>query len=115
MKKIALGLLLLLSFSGCSSNHSNSEISSSDNISHANSSSASNMESQEFDESDKLSRIIDLNSLETQVLTDSSEKRVILFTKDKQKMYKSVFVKSTRFLKVIDLQNNKVELFYGKI
>ncbi|WP_052345871.1 PepSY domain-containing protein [Paucisalibacillus sp. EB02] len=57
-----------------------------------------------YSEGHKVMELIGEDTLEVQIVTDNSEKRVLLFlNKDGKEEYKSVFVKSTNRLKVIDL------------
>lgn len=124
MKKITLILLLLLFISGCSSKKADSEEPTSSENSQSEITkltketttfSSVDTKIKNFEESNKLAEIIELNELSVHVVTDDSNKRVILFTKDSQKMYKSIFIKATQFLKIINLQQNEVELFSDSI
>jgi len=125
MKKVTFLALLVLLLGGCSLKKSNSMLSSNrgsiqtESIetetlqSNSNSSNQENIDS--FEEEEKLASIFDPNNFQVTKLVDNSEKRVLLFSNDNQKFYKSIFLKSTQFLKVVDLKNNEQEIFYGSI
>jgi len=122
MKKIIF-LALLISLGGCSLKQSDSTLSSISRIIQTESVETetvqSNSASQEnvdnFEEGEKLETIFVTTDFEVTKLVDNSEKRVLLFSKNNEKFYKSIFVKSTKFLKVVDLKNNEIETFYGSI
>jgi len=122
MKKIIF-LALLISLGGCSLKQSDSTLSSTSRIIQTESveteTAQSNLASQEnvdnFEEGEKLETIFVTTDFEVTKLVDNSEKRVLLFSKNNEKFYKSIFVKSTKFLKVVDLKNNEIETFYGSI
>jgi len=122
MKKIIF-LALLISLGGCSLKQSDSTLSSTSRIIQTESVETetvqSNSASQEnvdnFEEGEKLETIFVTTDFEVTKLVDNSEKRILLFSKNNEKFYKSIFVKSTKFLKVVDLKNNEIETFYGSI
>ncbi|MBO0447549.1 hypothetical protein BCR24_16180 [Enterococcus ureilyticus] len=123
MKKITLLAFLILSLGGCSLKQSNVTNSSTRSIDQTEAAESQNVqfnsENQEnlnnFEEGTKITTIFTPNNFKVTKLVDNSEKRVLLFSKDNQKFYKSIFVKSTQFLKVVDLKNNETEIFNGSI
>lgn len=61
----------------------------------------------EYEELSKLSEKIDIQNYNMNIETDNVGKRIIIFEKNGKKMYKSIFIKSKRLLKFIDLQNEE--------
>ncbi len=53
---------------------------------------------------------VDLSSYENQLLTDNQGTRVRLFSKDNEQSYKTVYVKNNNWLKVINLEADKLLL-----
>ncbi|MHC5250517.1 hypothetical protein [Enterococcus sp. LJL90] len=120
MKKIIFPVFFLIFLVGCSPPTSNlvndtvqTEIAESSDIKENLSSTDNQENSNHWEEEEKIAAILTLSDFDITVLSDNSEKRILLFTKDNQKYYKSIFVKSTKFLKIIDLKNNDTEIFYG--
>ncbi|GBD66518.1 hypothetical protein KV134_08010 [Tetragenococcus halophilus] len=65
----------------------------------------------DFEEGDILQDTIDLEGLTMETATDNPNKRVLLFSNDEgQKEYKSVFIKRTNRLKIIDTANDDLLL-----
>lgn len=50
---------------------------------------------------------VDVDSHALHVVTDHPGKRVIIYTKDEEQLYKSVYVKRNALFKLIDLQKSK--------
>ncbi|MHC5375696.1 hypothetical protein ACYSNU_18200 [Enterococcus sp. LJL120] len=120
MKKIIFPVFFLIFLVGCSPSTSNlvndtvqTEIAESSDIKENLSSTDNQENSNHWEEEEKIAAILTLSDFDITILSDNSEKRILLFTKDNQKYYKSIFVKSTKFLKIIDLKNNDTEIFYG--
>lgn len=53
---------------------------------------------------------IDLSVYESRLVTDNQGTRVMLFSKDNEQVYKTVYVKNNNWLKVIDLKGGKLLL-----
>lgn len=53
---------------------------------------------------------IDLSVYESRLVTDNQGTRVMLFSKDNEQIYKTVYVKNNNWLKVIDLKGDKLLL-----
>lgn len=53
---------------------------------------------------------IDLSVYESRLVTDNQGTRVMLFSKDNEQVYKTVYVKNNNWLKVIDLKGDKLLL-----
>lgn len=65
----------------------------------------------DFEEGDALQDTIDLEGLTMETATDNPNKRVLLFSNDeRQKEYKSVFIKQKKRLKIIDIKNDDLLL-----
>lgn len=65
----------------------------------------------DFEEGDTLQDTVDLEGLTMETATDNPNKRVLLFSNDEgQKEYKSVFIKRTNRLKIIDTKNDDLLL-----
>lgn len=58
----------------------------------------------EYEEISKISEKINVQDYSMHVESDNKETRIILFEKNGKKMYKSVFVKEKKYLKLIDLE-----------
>lgn len=63
-----------------------------------------------YEELKKVSEIINLEEYNTNIQSDNEGTRVIIFEKDGRKMYKSIFVKENRHLKLINLELNEKPL-----
>lgn len=53
---------------------------------------------------------IDLSGYESRLLTDNQGTRVMLFSKDNEQLYKTIYVKNNHWLKLIDLKADKLLL-----
>lgn len=52
---------------------------------------------------------IDLTALSTKLVTDSPNKRVLLFSNEQaEKSYKTIFIKEQKRLKIIDINKDKL-------
>jgi hypothetical protein len=64
---------------------------------------------EEFEEAPIIEKTIDVSNLQLKIETDNPNKRVLFFSTDTgQKRYKSVFVKRTKRLKIIDLSDEGI-------
>lgn len=64
---------------------------------------------EEFEEAPIIEKTIDVSDLQLNIETDNPNKRVLFFSTDTgQKRYKSVFVKRTERLKIIDLSDEGI-------
>jgi hypothetical protein len=138
MKKILGFVLLSVSLAGCSFSESDTKSDSKQTSETASSTStvvtaegseeiarteqteqsatASNKSLTAFEEYTILDENIDLSVLKEKVLTDNPGKRVIMFLDDNgQELYKSIYVKETNFLKIVDIRNNEGVIFDGQI
>ncbi|MEG0444086.1 MAG: hypothetical protein RR548_08870 [Carnobacterium sp.] len=59
---------------------------------------------------EELAYTIDLSGYESRMLTDNQGTRVMLFSKDNEQVYKTVYVKNNNWLKVIDLKGDNLLL-----
>lgn len=59
---------------------------------------------------EELEYTIDLSGYESRMLTDNQGTRVMLFSKDNEQVYKTVYVKNNNWLKVIDLKGDNLLL-----
>ncbi len=62
---------------------------------------------EEYIEMDRVMKDVDVDSHALHVVTDHPGKRVIIYTKDEEQLYKSVYVKRNALFKLIDLQKSK--------
>lgn len=120
MKKVFFLTFLLLPLGSCSSMGSNYDNGQTETIDNYTAKTVqSNSENQEnlsiFEEKEKIATIFSPDDYKITELVDNSEKRILLFSKYNQNLYKSIFIKSTNFLKIIDLKNNEKEIFDGSI
>lgn len=59
---------------------------------------------------------VDTDGLKPDVKTDNDHKRIMLLTSDdEQVMYKTIYVKQKKMLKIIDIKNDKGQVFQGTI
>lgn len=64
---------------------------------------------EEFEEAPIIEKTIDVSDLQLNIETDNPNKRVLFFSTDTgQKRYKSIFVKRTERLKIIDLSDEGI-------
>lgn len=68
-----------------------------------------------YEEMDKISEIINLEEYNINVESDNEGTRVIIFEKNERKVYKSIFVKEKKHLKLIDLESNEKPLINESI
>lgn len=64
----------------------------------------------EYEEISKIAEKINVQDYNMNVESDNKGKRIILFEKNGIKMYKSIFVKEKRHLKLIDLESDEKPL-----
>lgn len=69
-----------------------------------------NIDIDKYEELNNIKEIINLEDYNINVESDNKGTRIILFEKNEKKIYKSIFVKETRHLKLIDLQSNEKPL-----
>ena len=69
----------------------------------------------EYEEISKINEKINVQDYNMHVESDDEGTRIILFEKNEKKMYKSVFVKGKRQLKLIDLESGEKPLINEKI
>ncbi len=63
----------------------------------------------DFEEEATIKETIDISTLQMELETDNANKRVLFFSTDKgQKRYKSIFIKRTERLKIIDLSDDNI-------
>ena len=62
---------------------------------------------EEYIEMDRDMKDVDVDSHALHVVTEQTGKRVIIYTKDEEQLYKSVYVKRNALFKLIDLQKSK--------
>ena len=62
----------------------------------------------EYPETMAIQETIDLTKLTGYVISDNPGTRILIFTNEEKQMYKSIFVKGEKQLKVIDLEQNEV-------
>lgn len=67
---------------------------------------------QSMEEYKQISELIDVDKYQAIIETDNRNNRVILFENDqKEKQYKSIFVKADKHLKLLDINNNEKPLY----
>ena len=67
---------------------------------------------QSMEEYKQISELIDVDKYQAIIETDNRNNRVILFENDqKEKQYKSIFVKADKHLKLLDIKNNEKPLY----
>lgn len=64
----------------------------------------------QYEELEYAKDTIDLSGYESRLLTDNQGTRVMLFSKDNEQVYKTVYVKNNNWLKVIDLKADNLLL-----
>lgn len=64
----------------------------------------------QYEELEYAKDTIDLSGYESRMLTDNQGTRVMLFSKDNEQVYKTVYVKNNNWLKVIDLKGDNLLL-----
>ena len=64
----------------------------------------------QYEELEYAKNTLDLSVYESRLLTDNQGTRVMLFSKDNEQVYKTVFVKNNNWLKVIDLKADNLVL-----
>ncbi|MBD7915392.1 hypothetical protein H9660_09550 [Clostridium sp. Sa3CUN1] len=69
-----------------------------------------NIDIDKYEELNNIKEIINLEDYNINVESDNKGTRIILFEKNEKKIYKSIFVKEKRHLKLIDLQSNEKPL-----
>ena len=69
-----------------------------------------NIDIDKYEELNNIKEIINLEDYNINVESDNKGTRIILFEKNEKKIYKSIFVKETRHLKIIDLQSKEKPL-----
>lgn len=72
-------------------------------------------EMEEFDEYDTIQDEADIEDLKADVVEDNSNKRIILFKDNDQKVYKSIFIKNKNRLKIIDIQDDEGQIYNDEI
>ena len=117
---IIISLSLIFSL-GCSfekeqsSEKQNIEEKSQEETSQEETSQEENINTLRYEEMAKISEVIDLEDYNINVETDNQGTRVIIFEKDERKVYKSIFVKEKKHLKLIDLESNEKPLINESI
>ena len=77
--------------------------------------SGENVKVNEYEEISKISEKINLQDYNMNVESDNKGTRIILFERNGKKIYKSVFVKEEKHLKLIDLESGEKLLINEKI
>ena len=62
----------------------------------------------EYPETTAIQETIDLTELTGYIVSDNPGTRILIFTNEEKQVYKSIFVKDEKQLKVIDLEQNEV-------
>ena len=124
MKLIALALTLFL-FAGCSTQEdvdsTDSTVSQVETSSEAveddlafvpeeELGSADDIQQSEYPELSTLQEMIDLETVESYLITDNPGTRVIVFVEDGEQAYKSIYIKSDNRLKLVDFEANELML-----
>ena len=76
---------------------------------------AGSVNTNDYEEISKIAEKINMQDYNMYVESDNEETRIILFEKDGRKMYKSIFVKEKRQLKLIDLESGQKPLINERI
>lgn len=124
MKLIALALTLFL-FAGCSTQE---DVDSTDStasqvetsseaveddlafVPEEELGSADDIQQSEYPELSTLQEMIDLETVESYLITDNPGTRVIVFVEDGEQAYKSIYIKSDNRLKLVDFEVNELIL-----
>lgn len=124
--KLLILLLTLGLLAGCSTEGNNatepetsSEVSSEDAVEESVSKEELNEaevidDLTEYSETTAIQETIDLTELTGYVISDNPGTRILIFTNEGKQVYKSIFVKDEKQLKVIDLKKNEV-VMNGKL
>ncbi len=65
----------------------------------------------EYEEATAIEDNVDINDMDVEVKTDNQNKRVLLFSSDDNVMYKTVYVKNKQRLKIINIHEDKGQIF----
>ena len=72
--------------------------------------SADDIQQSEYPELSTLQEMIDLETVESYLITDNPGTRVIVFVEDGEQAYKSIYIKSDNRLKLVDFEANELML-----
>lgn len=70
-----------------------------------------NDEIADFDEASVIEDTIDIANMDVKVKTDNPNNRVLLFSDDHDVMYKTVYIKKKQRLKIINIHEDKGQIF----
>lgn len=62
----------------------------------------------EYEEMETVQKEVNLNEYDAYLFTDNPGSRVVVFMEGNQQVYKTIFVKNNKQLKVVDLQENQL-------
>lgn len=71
----------------------------------------SNIDIIDFEESPVIEKEVDVSGLDVEIETDNRNNRVILFLDNKKPIYKTIYVKHDKRLKIIDIGKNEEQVF----
>lgn len=72
--------------------------------------SADDIQQSDYPELSTLQEMIDLETVESYLITDNPGTRVIVFVEDGEQAYKSIYIKSDNRLKLVDFEANELIL-----
>lgn len=72
--------------------------------------SADDIQQSDYPERSTLQEMIDLETVESYLITDNPGTRVMIFVKDGEQAYKSIYIKSDNRLKLVDFEANELIL-----
>lgn len=72
--------------------------------------SADDIQQSDYPELSTLQEMIDLETVESYLITDNPGTRVMVFVKDGEQAYKSIYIKSDNRLKLVDFEANELIL-----
>jgi len=70
-----------------------------------------NEEITDYEEADVIEEQIDVADMDVKIETDNPNKRVLLFSDNDKVMYKTIYIKEKQRLKIIDIYEDKGQIF----
>ena len=70
-----------------------------------------NEEITDYEEADVIEEQIDIADMDVKIETDNPNKRILLFSDNDKVMYKTIYIKEKQRLKIIDIYEDKGQIF----